>query len=110
MHRTKIDLIQPFHGTNTENFANWYFVVQKFQNTNKIRDEHMLDVLAPLFRGNALLMLKRFETTNGTGQFKAFMERLKGLTDAKVSSNNIRKKLDQLEQRESFDSYLQKFI
>ena len=106
MHRTKIELIQPFHGTHTENFANWFFIVEKFQRTNKIHDDDMLDVIAPLFRGNALLMLKRFEQVNGKGKYREFMEKLKSITDVKVYNDNLRKKLDQLTQKDSFENYL----
>ena len=110
VHRTKIDLIQPFHGTCNENFENWFFIVDKFQSTNKIKDEDMLDVKAPLFRGNALIMLKRFEKLNGKGKYRDFMEKLKGITDKKVSSDYIRRKLDNLSQKENFETYLQKFM
>ena len=110
VHRTRIEMIQPFHNLHTESFENWFFVVDKFQKTNKIKDEDMLDVLTPLFRGNALLMLKRFEGNNGRGKYREFMEKLKNLTDVKVNKDTIRRKLDQLVQRESFESYKQKFM
>ncbi len=70
----------------------------------------MLDVLAPVFRGNALLMLKRFESNNGRGKYREFMEKLRNLTDKKVAKDTIRRKLDQLVQKESFESYIQKFM
>ena len=110
LHRTRIEMVQPFHGLHTENFESWFFVVEKFQQTNKIKDEDMLDVLTPVFRGNALLMLKRFENNNGRGKYREFMEKLRNLTDMKVTKDNLRKKLDQLVQRDSFESYIQKFM
>jgi len=95
VHRTRIEMVQPFHGLHTGNFESWFFVVEKFQQTIKIKDEDMLDVLAPVFRGNALLMLKRFESNNGRGKYREFMEKLRNLTDKKVAKDTIRRKLDQ---------------
>jgi len=38
------------------------------------------------------------------------MEKLRNLTDKKVAKDTIRRKLDQLVQRDSFESYIQKFM
>jgi len=38
------------------------------------------------------------------------MEKLRSITDVKVYNDNLRKKLDQLTQKDSFENYLQKFM
>ncbi len=55
-------------------------------------------------------MLKRFEQVNGKGKYREFMEKLRSITDVKVYNDNLRKKLDQLTQKDSFENYLQKFM
>jgi len=110
VHRTKIELIPPYHGLYKENFENWFFIIDKFQKNNKIEDKDMLNVIAPLFRSNALFMLRRFENINGEGKYKEFMETIKNLTGGKAKKYSIIRKLDQLVQTKDFESYIEEFM
>ena len=89
--------IVPFYGNQNEKIDDWLYVVESWRKLHSVPNERMLPLLTPLFRGNALQVLKSFQTIHGEeARWVDFSKNLRAMYDTESRKRHLRQELRNL--------------
>jgi len=95
-------------GTLEEDIDDWFFTIENYSKTRNIKDERKLLVFTPLFRGNALQIVKSMAREDNSS-WAEFQRRMRQMHNPFSRQRQLRQKLRDCKLRNNFDEFIHNF-